>query len=449
MWNMTWAYQNGSTESTFSKYGNDQMVMYNAIVNTVKTKVLVKDEIDDVIPVGTAVQNLRTSYLGDTLQRDSLHLTYDVGRYLAGLMWIKQISGLSIDHITWTPENFIINSREMKVMKEAVNNAYEHPYEITQSEDVAEITFDTIFDEYDIDLDKYNEVELDMKYYAYYNSIDQYGPATKESGYLASNFDQFACTQMFEKKDLPTGTLLVLLDGYQYRPEGWIELLKKNNSMTRPANVTARIVLVDDTWWGNWNYRAFNLAKRGNPALTEEEMKNLANVFKILIPKDLEADLPDVTGNKGVDVESIVTKAGYDYSKYTIMKYDVTFYAYYNSTANPVIVSKATGSTAANLSQFAATTKKFTKDDLPNGTLIVLVEGYQYRPEGWTGLNSKNSGTSRPSNVTVPVVEVDDAWWASWTYRAFNIAKKNNPALTAEEMAKLDSVLFFLIPNAD
>ena len=64
---MTWAYQADSTHSGFNNYGKDQMTMYNAIVNAAQTKIVTNDNIEIIIPVGTAVQNVRTSYIGDTL----------------------------------------------------------------------------------------------------------------------------------------------------------------------------------------------------------------------------------------------------------------------------------------------------------------------------------------------------------------------------------------------
>ena len=45
-----------------------------------------------------------------------------------------------------------------------------------------------------------------------------------------------------------------------------------------------------------------------------------------------------------------------------------------------------------------------------------------YRPEGWTALNVANTSSTRPGNVTSNLVKVDDAWWSSWNYRAFNLA---------------------------
>lgn len=83
--------------------------------------------------------------------------------------------------------------------------------------------------------------------------------------------------------------MIVLKSGYQYRPEGWVTLTTKNTSATRPTNVEASgsnsIVVVNDSWWGSWNYRAFNLAKFKNPNLTDAEQETLESCFAIFKPK--------------------------------------------------------------------------------------------------------------------------------------------------------------------
>ena len=298
-WHMTWAYPAGSDYSSFKNYGYNQATMYNAIVNTVKDKILNREEISFVIPVGTAIQNVRTSYYGDRLSRDNLHLSYDIGRYIASMMWVKQISGVGIDGVTYIP-SVAITPRLLSTIKEAVNNAYANPYEVTEASD-------------------------------------------REA-----------------PDDPPT-------------------------------------------------------------------------------PSD---------GDKvEVDLEKILQDAGYDISKYDILNYGVTFYAYYYSCQSPNIISKAGGSTASNINQFATTSTKFTKDDIPVGSLIVIADGYQYRPEGWKNLSTANTSATRPGNVTDAVTEVTEEWWGSWTYRAFNIAKAGNPNLTAEQMKLLDGVLFILVPK--
>ena len=133
IWHMTWAYQSNSTHSEFSKYGKNQITMYNAILNCVKTKVESRGDFSFVIPCGTAVQNLRTSYLGDTITRDGFHMSYDVGRYLTGLMWARQITGKSIAGINYKPSAYTYTADQITVIKDAVEKAYNRPYEITES----------------------------------------------------------------------------------------------------------------------------------------------------------------------------------------------------------------------------------------------------------------------------------------------------------------------------
>ena len=109
------------------------MVMYNAIVNAVKTKVLAHEEIDFVIPCGTAVQNLRTSFIGDTITRDGYHMSYDYGRFVTGLMWARQITGKSIEGVSYTPSGYSYTEEDILAIKEAVDNAHKTPYEVTAS----------------------------------------------------------------------------------------------------------------------------------------------------------------------------------------------------------------------------------------------------------------------------------------------------------------------------
>ena len=135
LWHMTWAYQSGSGNAEFVNYDNDQATMYHAICNAVQEVVLPGDRFDGVIPTGTAIQNVRTSYIGDTLTRDGSHLNEYRGRYIAGLMWFKALTGYDIDGITYVPNASEIDARALAVIKEAVNAAYATPYTVTPSSD--------------------------------------------------------------------------------------------------------------------------------------------------------------------------------------------------------------------------------------------------------------------------------------------------------------------------
>lgn len=93
----------------------------------------------------------------------------------------------------------------------------------------------------------------------------------------------YAATRIFTKAEIPVGSVIVQKEGHQYRPEGWTTLDAKTSP--RPANTTEQIVVVDDAWWGKFNFRAFNLALSGNPKLNDEQQAELKTAFSIYIPK--------------------------------------------------------------------------------------------------------------------------------------------------------------------
>lgn len=134
-WNMTWAYQSDFEKDMFAKYDRDQMKMYNAIIDTVKAKVEPHQEIRMIIPVGTAIQNARTSYFGDTLTRDGYHLS-DLGRVIASYTWLATFTGKPLETINFTQvsESLILTDSDKAVIIEAVNAALAEPYAITQSQ---------------------------------------------------------------------------------------------------------------------------------------------------------------------------------------------------------------------------------------------------------------------------------------------------------------------------
>jgi hypothetical protein len=69
---MPWAYAGTSTHPGFANYNNNQKEMYEAIVNAV-FQAAAAVPIDIVIPSGTAIQNGRGSFLGDSFCRDGYH----------------------------------------------------------------------------------------------------------------------------------------------------------------------------------------------------------------------------------------------------------------------------------------------------------------------------------------------------------------------------------------
>lgn len=453
VWHMTWAYQGNSSHSDFGKYDRNQTTMYNAIVNAVQTKIVTNDRVEIVIPAGTAIQNARTSYVGDTLTRDGYHLSEDLGRFIGGLSYLKALTGVSIDGVTFAPNG--VDATELAMAIESVNNACARPFEVTNStyttkpddsgnqggteggdqggteggdQGGSEITPPAVPEGYNwLTTEQMGLVEG-----AYYQSDASSNWASLN--YANNDFGNgFITTKKFTKQELPVGTIIVIANGWQYRPEGWIDGAK-NSSSARPLNVTTERVVIDDAWWGNWTERAFNVSKVTNTVnspspITEQEKADFANaVFFIYVPTnpvtpDEPVDNTVYISSSDCD-EQIVTIDGKQYRALNVeaMGYVKNAY-YYSDKLGPQIYETGTSGTPAKF--FATTT--FTKSDIPVGAVIWVASGWQYRPEGWSHTGS------RPGNIKTTYVTMDDAWWGSYTTRAFNISKTSNAAITGEE----------------
>ena len=297
-------------------------------------------------------------------------------------------------------------------------------------------------------MEDYDHVAITWTHNGYYNSTG--GSTIKTS---EGNSDEFAATQTFHRSKLPVGSVIVIqgatsawADGWMYRPEGWSALTTNTSSGNRPKNVTGKskpITVVDDAWWdkynpcesGNastvaFNYRAFNVARVGNPHLTAEQQEELEHVFGIFIPKPYAS------------TDAIMTAKGYDLTKYTKLEFTYTEKAFYNSTSD---TNSSLVTSGSNVNQFVAT-NIVEKSKIPNGSVIVVNYGYQYRPEGWQTLGSKNTA-SRPGNVGNTVTVVDDAWWGNFNYRGFNLAKFGNPGMTDAEQAATKANFAVYVPK--
>lgn len=147
-WNMTWAYPvkdiegdafvTVNTSSGFAKYNNDQMTMYNAIVSTVKEKIVPNKTFTYLMPAGIAVQNSNTSYLDDPdLYRDYTHLN-DFARVMAAYVWYCEFENVELEQLKFTvvPEaltksyktaggtgDMVLTQMEQAIIVESVNNA--------------------------------------------------------------------------------------------------------------------------------------------------------------------------------------------------------------------------------------------------------------------------------------------------------------------------------------
>ena len=133
VWHMTWAYQADSTHKAFSNYGCSQELMYKAIVDATQQKILTNDAFCAVIPAGTAVQNARTSLLGDTLTADGFHLN-NMGKLIASYTWYAVLVGKPLEKISLVQfPNVALTEQTKAIVIESVNNALRTPYAVTES----------------------------------------------------------------------------------------------------------------------------------------------------------------------------------------------------------------------------------------------------------------------------------------------------------------------------
>ena len=128
MLHQTWAYASTSKHSGFKNYNCNQLTMYQAIANAVK-KAAKANKIKIVIPSGTAIQNARTSFIGDHLNRDGYHLDVKVGRYIAACTWFERIFKHNVVGNPYAPEG--LDEARKAVAQKAAHAAVKHPYKVT------------------------------------------------------------------------------------------------------------------------------------------------------------------------------------------------------------------------------------------------------------------------------------------------------------------------------
>lgn len=124
----TWAYQGQSNHPDFKNYHRDQMEMYCAIVEASRRAAEIC-RINMIIPSGTAIQNMRTTSVGDHLDRDGYHLSYQLGRYTASCVWLEKLTGKSSVGNTFIPEG--LSPELANIAQRAAHAAVLMPYAIT------------------------------------------------------------------------------------------------------------------------------------------------------------------------------------------------------------------------------------------------------------------------------------------------------------------------------
>ena len=126
MWYQTWAYSADAPHKEFPRYDCDQMKMYRAIMDASR---MAAKEVPILIPAGTAIQNARSSKMGDVFNRDGYHLERTFGRYTAACAWFEAISGISVVGNSYHPDT--ISDEVAAICQRAAHAACKKPYKVT------------------------------------------------------------------------------------------------------------------------------------------------------------------------------------------------------------------------------------------------------------------------------------------------------------------------------
>lgn len=250
-WNMTW-----STPDACDSLSE----LMQTIQKTAKKAIGALDGVT-LLPTGTAIQNVRSSFIGNTLNRDKTHLELGIGCYTAALAYAGGITGCDTDLIDWTPEDQPEVKARLHVIKECVKNALNKPFEITNSQytesDGLDFTRDSvIINAIGKDFSAYKTAEIEWMKGKWYNyKRDKSTPST-------SNF--YYCTQLYTPETLPVGSIIVVDDLYSVMPVKFKDtdtLDPDQNAARYDCHLSAeKIIIVDEAFWNNNKFVTFNIS---------------------------------------------------------------------------------------------------------------------------------------------------------------------------------------------
>lgn len=124
VWHMPWA-------NPHENYNNSTETMFRDLL-TAQRMLLENYSFDEILTTGTGIQNARTSYIPtDEFIRDGWHLSFILGRYIAGLTFFTQLTGISVKDISFAPEGLSEEYKQIAI--EAAENARLNPRMLMQS----------------------------------------------------------------------------------------------------------------------------------------------------------------------------------------------------------------------------------------------------------------------------------------------------------------------------
>ena len=410
-WYQTWAYDSDYHDyyDYFAFFNNDQDAMYTAINSCYRTQVEPLGLFDKTIPAGTAVQNLRTSYMKDTFSRDGKHMSSVHGRYLLGLNFISNIFDIDLD---MSPSSYMpqeVNASFNKPAYEAIKNAYNNPLSCTNS-------IYTTPDLGGYDLSNYTEIDAELLGCSYWNSTDSNNYNKRISNSSGSS-NLYTTTKRFTPSTLPIGSLVVIGESFGVRPEAWTNDAAQS---TRPSETYVDLIEVNQAFWSGYQYRAFNIFKAGKTDL-KGQYDQIFDTFHIYVPND-KLDGLKIKGvnDKYESDKTLMSHASINIDAFERLHLD-PITGFYKCDSYYELTNSYTDDTAK---KFVCSRPFYgANGDLPENTVIIVDSGYQWRSDCW---GDHGSYSPRPGNVTSLVTLLDSSFWNGLRRRTFNVSSTSS-----------------------
>jgi len=408
-WHQTWAYDDDYSEyyDYFSRYDNSSEAMYVAIQEAYRTQVVESGLFSKTIFNGTAVREMRSTFMNSSFSRDGKHMSLVHGRYLLSTNFISSLYDIdfNLTKIKYKPVG--LTDRYLNMVSFITSNIYQNPnYALDKY-------FSSIFDEYD--LSNYTEIDAGLVGCSYWNCTDSTN-YNKRNNHVSGTSNIYVSSKRFTPATLPVGSVVLVNEGLGYRPEAWVsDAVQSSREVERYDS----ILEIDEEFWNGYEYRAFNIFKAGKQTLAgeyiDEQYDDIFENFKVYVPTDkLTSEITLKNTNIHYDEDDLLLKdIGLDINDYTYLYLD-PITGFYKCDSYYYLMNSYVDNTAQ---KFVCTIPFI---GLPVGTLLILDSGYQYRSDCWT---SHGTYSPRPSNVTDRITVIDSTFFEGFRRRTFNVSK--------------------------
>ncbi len=432
-WHQTWAYDSDYHDyyDYFSYFNNDQIAMYDAINDCYSNRVAALGVFEKMIPAGTAVQNMRTSYMKETFTRDGKHMSSVHGRYLLALNFLSNVFDVDLD---MSPCSYLPNEVDPSfnnVAYESIKNAYKNPLNFTNSKYLSR-------DLGSYNLSDYTEIDAELVGCSYWNSTDSSNYNKRQSN-VKDVSNLYVSSKRFTSSTLPIGSLVVVDDAFGYRPDAWIS---DSVQYSRPEERYDNILEITSSFFSNYQYRAFNIFKAGKTEL-KGQYDQIFDGFHIYVPNSALGSLkPKDRNDDYYNDQQLFVNSYKNIDAYERIHLD-PITGFYKCDSYYELTNSYVDDTAK---KFLCTRPFYASEgDLPSNTVIIVDSGYQWRSDCW---GSHGSYSPRPNNVSSPFTVLDSSFWSGFRRRTFNVSSTSSAYVNQNYISFMNHLRIY-VPISD